>query len=363
MWLVCVVTLLVVLGTVITKEQRKLIGVLWISLGHEALSENIQNVMEQNGDQLSSRYSHSTHSKHHTYRVFRNKHLNTSPSSVPNLHNEKLLSCSKLLTTDYQKSHTVVHMFRYAATFALAQENCMTLVIPESLDLLRYFDLSATPKHNLRPYKFTKVHSNASVIYDVALQPKVSQHHERHIKLYGDLMSWKYFHKTAGLRREFTFKAEYQFNASHHFQKILANQNGHSFTDRSSLVIGINVDKPQRRKGSHSRIVFLQKSIQYFKDRFQDVTFLVHCTDKKWCLNNIKTSRKVIFSSKDPFFAMAVLSHTDHFILETVNSIGWWASWLSGGITVYNKNYPSSNKDAEKANIQADYFLPSWIPL
>jgi Glycosyl transferase family 11 len=59
---------------------------------------------------------------------------------------------------------------------------------------------------------------------------------------------------------------------------------------------------------------------------------------------------------------LAILSHCNHTIM-TVGTFGWWAGFLSGGITVYYKNFPAAGSELSLGFYAEDYFLPEWVGL
>ena len=59
---------------------------------------------------------------------------------------------------------------------------------------------------------------------------------------------------------------------------------------------------------------------------------------------------------------LAILSLCNHTIM-TVGTFGWWAGYLSGGITIYYRNFPPKGSELEPDFSREDHFPPGWIGL
>jgi Glycosyl transferase family 11 len=59
---------------------------------------------------------------------------------------------------------------------------------------------------------------------------------------------------------------------------------------------------------------------------------------------------------------LAILSKCNHTIM-TVGTYGWWAGFLSGGITTYYKDFPRQNSYLSSTFSKEDFFPPHWIAL
>ena len=65
--------------------------------------------------------------------------------------------------------------------------------------------------------------------------------------------------------------------------------------------------------------LYFEKAMQYFIDRYQNVTFIIASDDKNWCRQMFSSRSDVIFTPRKPGeksveFDLAVLAHCNHSI-------------------------------------------------
>ena len=137
-------------------------------------------------------------------------------------------------------------------------------------------------------------------------------------------------------------------------------------------------DLSQRSKQNFPGPQYFQKAMQYFREKWVNVTFLVFSDNPAWCTQQSlfngkdvhvkeRGSKSMIAEKNNDF---ALISVSDGFI-HSIGSFGWWSghfSSQSGGQVVYFKNYfPNSVDDSKLSDCQQrnaeDYFPPHWIGL
>ena len=74
------------------------------------------------------------------------------------------------------------------------------------------------------------------------------------------------------------------------------------------------------------------RAMQYYKDKFKNVVFVVATDDREWCFNNIMAEGVYMApENNSPSGDMSLLSHCNHTI-GSVGSFTLWSSLLTGGI-------------------------------
>ncbi|KAL3871058.1 hypothetical protein ACJMK2_039081 [Sinanodonta woodiana] len=178
--------------------------------------------------------------------------------------------------------------------------------------------------------------------------------------LSGYYQSWKYFYKDKNLiRRSFKFRP----NTSK-----AARQFVDGFRDKYKTIVGMHVrrgdmaiQKNELIGYTTASLRYIHKSMNYFRDRYNNTLFVICSDDMSWCKENIGGNNDTVFSNFDnPGSVMAMLSFCDHVII-TSGTFGWWGAWLAGGNVVYFKGYPRPGSVIDKGMCREDYYPPQWI--
>lgn len=261
-------------------------------------------------------------------------------------------------------------MFMYASLMGIADEIAIEARIPWNLPIRSIFNLSLP----MLPYDWENQSQPIAVeegkrygARDVHILSHVSQ-----IKairsgavIYGYLQSWRYFDKISNkLRNEFTFRENIQTQANEIISKI---KKAHVTSRR---FVGVHVRRGDilalRREGYRTgNIEFFVRAVAYFVTKYgHPLTFVVASDDVQWCRENMAHIYPTV-EFLDGFEAavdMAVISRCDDIIFD-VGTFGWWCSWLSGGDTVYMKDFAAKNSKIRRGIKPAEYFLPQWLGL
>nr|XP_034992636.1 galactoside 2-alpha-L-fucosyltransferase 2-like [Zootoca vivipara] len=110
---------------------------------------------------------------------------------------------------------------------------------------------------------------------------------------------------------------------------------------------------------------YLEKAMNYFREKYPNPIFVVTSNGMKWCKKNINASRGDVYFSGDgressPGRDFALLAHCNHTIM-TIGTFGFWAGYLAGGETVYLANYTLPDSPFLKHFKSSAAFLPEWI--
>ncbi len=112
---------------------------------------------------------------------------------------------------------------------------------------------------------------------------------------------------------------------------------------------------------------YIIKAMKFYNNMFpkNKLVFVICTDDKQWVMEFIFgriNAYAVLSIENDPVIDFAILANCNHSII-TVGSYGWWAAYISGGITVYYKNWPRPRSELDHMLKKSDYFPPQWIPL
>ncbi|CAC5364078.1 FUT1_2 [Mytilus coruscus] len=167
------------------------------------------------------------------------------------------------------------------------------------------------------------------------------------------------------LREQLTFRKEILKIANENIAKILSkfgNISGYNITlvgvhiRRGYMVNmgdnGFNVASPE----------YLTRAVDYFKDRYQNIIFIVASNGMSWAQRNMPSNISVEFIQNSAVVDMATLATCNNTII-TVGSFGWWSGWLAGREVTYFKWQDKPGSGYAKRINYKDYFYPGWIGL
>lgn len=136
------------------------------------------------------------------------------------------------------------------------------------------------------------------------------------------------------------------------------------------VFVGIHVrmgDK-QSSKMQHAgyrlaNATYFRHAMDYFRQKYQNVHFVV-CSDSiAWCHANLKDPDVHFPSGKRRVLNdLALLTLCDHLVI-TVGTFGWWAGFLNGGDVVYYSEPYTPGSKLYGLYHPEDLFLPHWIPM
>ncbi|KAM9299444.1 galactoside alpha-(1,2)-fucosyltransferase 2-like [Gastrophryne carolinensis] len=174
-----------------------------------------------------------------------------------------------------------------------------------------------------------------------------------------------YHHIRDEIQREFTFH-DHIIEESH---KYLAEARGHR---KEVTFIGVHVRRgdyvhvmPNTWKGVVADKQYLEKAMNYFRNKYENSFFIVTSNGMDWCRENINNSRGDVHFAGDgkegsPARDFALLAHCNHTIM-TIGTFGIWVGYLVGGEVVYLSNYTLPDSPFLKLFKYEAAFLPEWI--
>ena len=185
----------------------------------------------------------------------------------------------------------------------------------------------------------------------------------------GFLQSFQYFE--ADVRSKIKIK--------HHVVKE-AREVVRAFHDK--VTAGIHVRRSDTLSlaypGTHPNERFFDFAMQYYRNKFQSVQFLVVSDDRNWCASQsfFQTNDVLVLGLKRrwwtwqfwrpaltkehrPVVDMAILASCTHNI-ATVGSFGWWGAFLGGGEVVHY-TWQDMAFNESKGFVGANYYPPNWV--
>ncbi|XP_053546801.1 galactoside alpha-(1,2)-fucosyltransferase 2 [Bombina bombina] len=255
-------------------------------------------------------------------------------------------------------------MGEYATLYALAKLNGhKAYVLPEMHSkLANIFKLKMPVLHqevaNIIKWKGYTLHDWMS--------PEYNHIEGQYVKLYGTPCSWTFFHHIRDeILNEFTFHDFIKEETNAYLATLRGNR-------RNITFVGVHVRRgdyvsvmPNTWKGVIADKGYLQKAMDYFRNKYENPLFIVTSNGMNWCKENIDSSKGDVHFAGDgkegsPGRDFALLAHCNHTIM-TVGTYGFWAGYLVGGETVYLTNFTLPNSPFLKVFKYEKAFLPEWI--
>ncbi|KAL3871161.1 hypothetical protein ACJMK2_039177 [Sinanodonta woodiana] len=246
-------------------------------------------------------------------------------------------------------------LFQLAALLSCAKRLNVTVCIPANELNSSYFRLLRTS--NIKVTNLKTFHEGMYAKYDSNIEHLNTS---MNWTLSGYFQSWKYFYKDEDLiRRSFEFSPNIQEPAAQFVE---------SFRLKNITIIGVHVrrgdmttDNLQKLGYATAPPSYLNKSMNYFREKYSNIHFIIASDNISWCEENIKRDNDTEFSKfNDPWVDMAIMSACDHVII-TSGTFGWWGAWLAGGDVVYFKGYPRPGSVIDKGMSREDYYPSQWI--
>ncbi|XP_052094092.1 galactoside alpha-(1,2)-fucosyltransferase 2-like [Mytilus californianus] len=255
------------------------------------------------------------------------------------------------------------NIFQFASTFGIAKSKNMTILVNKNARINKVFKLSVKVRNDTSVCNsFKRRNEKLSASYDdklINFSPKES------FKLQNYLQSWKYFFPLRKeLKEQLTFRVEIMNIVKKNIVKIL-----HKFNNVPSYkitLVGVHIrrgDMVNNKQGYNvASPEYLIRAVNYFKERYQNIIFIVASNGMPWAKKYMPSDISVEFIQNSDVVDMATLASCNHTII-TIGSFGWWSGWLAGGEVTYFKWPAKSGSGFEKRINYTDYFYPGWIGL
>ncbi|KAM9299442.1 galactoside alpha-(1,2)-fucosyltransferase 2-like [Gastrophryne carolinensis] len=187
-----------------------------------------------------------------------------------------------------------------------------------------------------------------------------------YVKITGYPYSWTFYHHLREeIVQEFTFHDFVKKRTNYYLNNIQGNRSNVTF-------IGVHVRRgdyveimKRTKKGVVANKEYLQKAMNYFRNKYKHSLFVVTSNGMDWCKKNIDNSLGDVHFVGDgkeeaPFRDFALLAHCNHTIM-TIGTFGYFAAYLAGGETIYLTNYTLPGYPRITNFTYETAFLPEWI--
>lgn len=180
------------------------------------------------------------------------------------------------------------------------------------------------------------------------------------------LQSWVYWQKNElEVLAKLEFSDAIKTNASVVVRGFRKQYNG-------STLIGVHVrrgdftvDKNVKLGYPTASAEFLNRSVSFFSDLYQDPVFIVASDGIDWCRQHFPNGSQVHYLANHAAAVdLTILASLDHIVI-TFGSYSWWAGYLNKGTTVYMKDFilPDTFVGKQFSANGTDYVYPGWIAL
>ena len=267
-----------------------------------------------------------------------------------NVNLEKNVKCEnrKFITT-WDDGRLGNMMCAYATLFAYAKKFNLKPVITERLSkgLSMFPNLSYKDFHNKCEFQWT--------LFTTEEMKKVSNDEIekiKNVKISTFACEIEEFHQyRKDIFAEFQFDKKIEKKAENYLKEI-----------QSENYVGIHVRRTDyisffknKYNKSIPNLSYYKRAMQYFKQKYHNVTFVLISDDKKWCKKFIaNNSRNVIVTPKDnsPELDLCIIKKCNDTIIS-VGTFGFWSAYLNEKAEVVrSSNFPSQKW--AKTN------LPTW---
>ncbi|XP_054848631.1 galactoside alpha-(1,2)-fucosyltransferase 2-like [Eublepharis macularius] len=188
----------------------------------------------------------------------------------------------------------------------------------------------------------------------------------KYVRLTGYPCSFTFYdHIRQEILQEFTFHDYIKEDTNQYLLQLRGQR-------KEVTYIGVHVRRgdyvnvmPNVWKGVVADKDYLEKAMNYFREKYHDAIFVVVSNGMDWCKQNINASRGDVYFAGDgressPGRDFALIAHCNHTIM-TIGTFGIWAGYLVGGETVYLANYTLPDSPFLKVFKPSAAFLPEWI--
>ncbi|XP_033024279.1 galactoside 2-alpha-L-fucosyltransferase 2-like [Lacerta agilis] len=188
----------------------------------------------------------------------------------------------------------------------------------------------------------------------------------KYVRLTGYPCSYTFYHHIRQeILQQFSFHDHIKEEANQYLQELRGQR-------QEVTYVGVHV-----RRGDYVYVMskiwkgvvadrgYLEKAMNYFREKYRNPIFVVTSNGLEWCKKNINSSRGDVYFSGDgressPGRDFALLAHCNHTIM-TIGTFGFWAGYLAGGETVYLANYTLPDSPFLEVFKPSAAFLPEWI--
>ncbi|CAH2318888.1 galactoside 2-alpha-L-fucosyltransferase 2-like [Pelobates cultripes] len=255
-------------------------------------------------------------------------------------------------------------MGEYATLYALAKLNGReAYILPEMhAQLSKIFKLRLPVLHSdvvkTIPWRKYWLHDWMS--------PEYNNIQGEYVQLTGCPCSFTFYHHIRDeILKEFTFHNYVKKESNDYLAKFQGDRKNVTF-------VGVHVRRgdyvyvmPNTWKGVIADKGYLQKAMDYFRNKYENPLFVVTSNGMDWCKKNINNSLGDVHFAGDgkegsPGRDFALLAHCNHTIM-TIGTFGIWVGYLVGGETIYLSNYTLPDSPFLKLFKYEAAFLPEWI--
>ena len=250
------------------------------------------------------------------------------------------------------------HMFQVASTLGIAEKSGLHVNIPSSVKLNCF--------NTFNRRQFSQLQIKSYHPRDLTFESEVFELGCEYNLLDSVMQSWKYFgHVTDDVIESFHFTSAILENVVNFYESIALVYNNEPSTFVTVQIRRSDFVKDYAHLINGISLNYIANAMRHYHQEFLNPKFIIVSDDISWCKDNLKNlTYNIVFSENhSPCEDLAILASTNHSIITSGSSFGWWGAFLSSGHVTY---YPRWLKTGSWYNLhftEADYFLPQWTML
>lgn len=113
--------------------------------------------------------------------------------------------------------------------------------------------------------------------------------------------------------------------------------------------------------GREVDINYFRKSVEYFRSKYKNITFLAVSDDRNWTRDNLSSLGILTLPEPEsPGHDLAVLSSCNHTIMS-YGSFGFWGGYLAGGEVVYFSDFVKPDSKMAEIFVYKKMYPKEWL--
>ena len=248
------------------------------------------------------------------------------------------------------------NMYQYATLLGAAHLSNRTPVIGTDFKgLKQIFQLSLPIRQSNHLHNFKKIYQHQTSIKSNYSEIDKSQENITLVGYYNNMLNFRLIRNL--IRKEFRFRTS-----------ILEKANGFlNGLKHPAVRVGIHVRGTDMNDTSHHLrgyssppVMYFYRAMDYFREMYKDVIFVVCSDNMKWAMDHIKGQDVQYSLGHREYIDMAILASCSHVIVSQ-GTFSFWAGWLCNGTSVTYMDLTPQSKHIHEYHRSLQDQFNSWI--
>ena len=263
---------------------------------------------------------------------------------------------SHLFLSVNKLGHLGNNMYQYATLLGAAHLSNRTPVIGSDFQRLKQiFQLSLPIRQSGQLRNVKKINQHQTSIKSNYSEIDKSQENITLVGYYNNMLNFRLIRNL--IRKEFRFRTS-----------ILEKANGFlNGLKHPAVRVGIHVRGTDMNNTSHRLrgyssppVMYFYRAMDYFREIYKDVIFVVCSDNMKWAMDHIKGQDVQYSLGHREYVDMAILASCSHVIVSQ-GTFSFWAGWLCNGTSVNYMDLTPQSKHIHEYHRSAQDEFNSWI--